>query len=341
MGLYNDILDPAAATEVARRALALEESKKSSLAGFLPNVMVDTPTVEISVEPLAARRPAQFRAFDAEPAFGRAVSTQEKIVRLTPVSEQEPVGEYQQLLAGIGDDSDKRVRPVVRAIQRVVGSVFEAAEVARAGVLTTGRLTINQPGFQIDESFGRSANQTVTAPTLWNAVGVDILQQIADFVEVYESNNGGVSPETLLLPKRVLSFITKNTAFATNVANGVTRPAGLADVNNILAGQSLPTIEVYDRANALGRLIPDDTILLLPARGETSAPEMTELGGTAWGPTLVGQSLDWDLAADDQVGIVAGVFRNEKPPAGLEVIADALMLPILKNANLSFAAKVL
>ncbi len=43
----------------------------------------------------------------------------------------------------------------------------------------------------------------------------------------------------------------------------------------------------------------------------------------------------------EQPGLVTGVWRNPKPPMIAEVIADAIALPVLANANLSLAAKVL
>lgn len=156
MSLYTDILSPSAVTEIARRALVVEEQSKPTLAAFLPNVTVDTPTVQVDVEPAASRKPARFRAFDAEPEFGGGPVTQKRLVQLVPVSQQEPVGEYQQLIAGIGDNEDARLKPVVRAIRNTVYSIVEAAEVVRAGVLTTGNLVVNQRNFQINESFGCS-----------------------------------------------------------------------------------------------------------------------------------------------------------------------------------------
>ena len=43
----------------------------------------------------------------------------------------------------------------------------------------------------------------------------------------------------------------------------------------------------------------------------------------------------------DQPGLVTGVYRGEKPPMIAEVISDAIAMPVLANANLSFVADVL
>ena len=38
---------------------------------------------------------------------------------------------------------------------------------------------------------------------------------------------------------------------------------------------------------------------------------------------------------------MVGVYRGEKPPMIAEVVGDAIALPVLANANLSLAMKVL
>ena len=61
--------------------------------------------------------------------------------------------------------------------------------------------------------------------------------------------------------------------------------------------------------------------------------------------------LEWDKAEERifELGcdhgvfypIVAGAYTNPKPPHGKQVFADAIGLPILANANLAMAVKVL
>ena len=79
----------------------------------------------------------------------------------------------------------------------------------------------------------------------------------------------------------------------------------------------------------------------LPAPGPTTNEAGTPLGSTVWGTTLTSQDPSYAIEDSEQPGIVAGVYRNEKPPMIAEVISDAIALPILANANLSMSVKVL
>ena len=71
---------------------------------------------------------------------------------------------------------------------------------------------------------------------------------------------------------------------------------------------------------------------------------MATINGTSGDDNLVGTG-DSDsifgLEGDDMPGLVAGVFRGDKPPMAAEVISDAIGMPVLANANLSFVATVL
>jgi len=67
----------------------------------------------------------------------------------------------------------------------------------------------------------------------------------------------------------------------------------------------------------------------------------TDLGATFWGRTLTSTDADWAIPDTEQPGIVAGVWKNDKIPMGLEVLSDAIALPVLANADRSLAARVL
>ena len=88
--------------------------------------------------------------------------------------------------------------------------------------------------------------------------------------------------------------------------------------------------------------MPDDRVLLLPAPvDDVNDWQGTQLGATFWGRTLSSLEAGWQIPEADQPGLVAGVYRGEKPPMIAEVISDAIAMPVLANANLSFAADVL
>lgn len=113
----------------------------------------------------------------------------------------------------------------------------------------------------------------------------------------------------------------------------------------MVVGADLPPIDVYDRRVSVDgtttRVIRDDTLMLLPAPVAPDDFEGTDLGSTFWGRTLTSTDSDWGIEDSEQPGIVAGVFRNPKPPMGIEVISDAIGLPVLANAEKSLASQVL
>jgi len=123
------------------------------------------------------------------------------------------------------------------------------------------------------------------------------------------------------------------------------RPATAQSVRDLLTSAGLPEIFIYDRQVNYGgvttRVLPNDKLLLLPAPVDPNSPDGTALGATFWGQTLTSTDESYGIAPGDQPGIVAGVYRNEKPPMIAEVISDAIALPVLANASLSFAADVL
>lgn len=336
--LNTDFMDPAALTEFMRELYIAKEKKDGVLSHFLPNYSIDGATVEVTVEGNTPAEPANYRAFDAEPRFSSGTVKVKRTVKLLPLSEQGRFGEQEAVMTGRNSAIAKESW-IKRRAAAIVDSYFERLEATRAQLLLTGKLTINQDDLKIDESFGRSASHDVTASTLWNAGGSP-LEDIALYAETYATSNFGAAPETILTSSRVLRQMARHADFATALAGGGSRPAGLAEVNDVLAGQGLPTIRLFNKASATGRLIPDDRILLLPAAGEQFTSDGSELGGTPWGTTASAFTPSWGIDEADSAGLVAAVFENSKPPVGLEIAADAIALPVLANANRSLVAKV-
>jgi len=135
----------------------------------------------------------------------------------------------------------------------------------------------------------------------------------------------------------VYAQFRKGTQFQNTVTG---RPMTQGEIQAIMADEGLPPIQIFDRRvnfeGTLTPVIPANKVLLLPTPEESEA-----LGKTYWGTTLTATDLGWGIADDEQAGIVAGVYRNEQPPVIAEVISDAIGMPVLGNAALSFSAQVL
>lgn len=337
--LNTEIYDPAALTEFMRSLYRAKEEKDGVLAHFLPNYEVDGATVDVTVEGNAPAEPAHWRAFDAEPRFGNGAVQVKRTIKLLPLSEQGRFGEQEATNASRNSESAKRAW-IERRAAKIVDSYFEALEKARATLLVEGKLSIAAGDVRIEESFGRRDEHNVTASTLWSA-GADPLEDLSTYAETYSKNNFGAQPGAILTSGRVIRQLAKHPAFATQLAGGGTRPAGLGEINDVLVGQGLPTLVRFDKAGATGRYIPDDRLIFLPAPGEKFTSESGVLGGTPWGATASAHSAAWGIDEADAAGLVAAVFENAKPPVGLEIAVDAIALPVLANADAALVAKVL
>ena len=342
MALWTDIIDPATLTGYARASLSDYEAARGSLARWLPNREVPSIDVRFMVGSFGLVEVADFRAYDAEPTIGKGQSGRRVTLELPAIGQNIPVSEYNQLRAAGANPSDETILSLIqRTTDQVVRAVADAMERLRGTVLTTGRATV--AGF-MDEDFGRAAGNTVAAATPWSTATADALADLNAWVDAYRDANG-VDPGAIVMSTRVLRAFAGLNQMRTQLASGSTRPATLTDAQATAAANGLPPIYLYDRRVSVGgsatKVIPDDRVLLLPAPVDVNDDQGTELGATFWGRTLSSMEANWGIAEVDQPGIVTGVYRGEKPPMIAEVLSDAVGMPVLANANLSFAADVL
>lgn len=346
MALWTDIIDPATLTGYARASLADYEQRKGTLARWLPNREVADIVVRFVQGSTGLVDVANFRAYDAEPEIGKAPGGKRVTIELPALGLNIPVTEYNQLRQRNANPSDEAVLATIqRATDVVARAVSDAVERLRGTVLQTGKATVVQNGATfMDDDFGRSAGHSVTAGTLWSTAGADALGMLTTWYDTYVTSNGD-EPGAILASTRVVRAMGGLTQFATQLSNGASRPATASDVQATIQAAGLPPIYTYDRRVSVGgssqKVLSDDRLFFLPAPVDPNAGDSSELGATFWGQTLTSTSGDWGIVDSEQPGLVAGVYRGEKPPMIAEVISDAVALPVLANADLSFVADVL
>jgi hypothetical protein len=345
MALWTDLVDPATLTGYARASLADYEARKGTLAQWLPNRTVSDIVARFVAGQSGLVNVAAFRAFDAEIEIGKGQGVKRVTLDLPALGQNIPISELDQLRSRNASE-DAQLRAITRTTDVVVRAVADAIERMRGIVLTTGKATISQSNFVSDDDFGRDAGHTVTLSggALWSAPTTsDPLANLQAWSDTYTDTNGE-GPGSILMSRKAFRQMSANAAFKTQLVNGASRTATEADTRAILEGAGLPPVYLYDRrvsvAGTPTKVIADDRVLLLPAAVDVNDSEGSDLGGTFWGQTLTSQAAEWEIPDADQPGIVAGVYRGEKPPMIAEVISDAIGLPVLANANLSFAAKV-
>lgn len=342
MALWTDIIDPATLTGYARASLADYEARKGSLVRWLPNRIVPDIVARFVKGANGLVDVASFRAYDAEPTIGKFQDVQRVTLELPALGRNLPVSEYNQLRAqGANPGDDTVLGTIQRATDLAVRAVADALEQVRGTLLVTGKATV--AGF-MDDDFGRAGGHTVTAGTAWTTTSADALGMLTTWSDTYTDANGE-APGAIVTSTRVLRLMAKLDQFKTQLLNSASRPATVQDVRNIVEAAGLPPIYLYDRrisvAGATQRVVADDRLLLLPAPvDDPNDWESTQLGATFWGRTLSSLEADWGIEEADQPGLVTGVYRGEKPPMIAEVLADAIGMPVLANANLSLCADV-
>ncbi len=334
--LWTELIEPAELTGYVREALADIEARKASLARFLPNRNVPNIVVRFKAGRAGLVAEAQFRAFDAEPEVGKTEGGKRYTLELAPLGQNLPISEYDQLRVRGADNGDI-LTEALATTRQVAQAVSERIERLRGVVLRTGKATIPEIGGADD--FGRDALHTATAATLWSTgTSVSRIADLQAWSDQYESTNG-VAPGTILMSRKVFRILAAGDEFKTNLIGGGSRPATEADVNATIEGAGLPPIEVYTRRTSTGLVLDANELLMLPAPVEADAWEDAPLGATFWGQTLTASDPKFAIEGES-AGIVAGVYRGEKPPMIAEVISDAIALPVLANANLSLKATV-
>lgn len=343
--LWTDIIDPAELTGYVRRSLEEFETSQGTLARYLPNREVNDIVARFTVTQEGLVPVAEFRAYDAEPDRGTGEKGERVTIDLPALGETQTISELDQIRQRNASD-EAQLRTITRQGDRVVRAVVNAMEYQRGVALMTGKQTINGRRFKSDDDFGRSAAHDVVAPTLFTDTAFDRLGYLESLCDVYEATNGGERPGVILMSRAVWRAFKAGDQFQTQLINGGARRPTDGEVMAYVEGEGLPPIEVYERRVKLrnGTTVPvigSDSLLLLPAPVDVNDFEATDLGASFWGRTLTSDDPDWGIADADAPGIVAGVYRNKRPPMIAEVVSDAIGLPVLAHANLSLRARVL
>lgn len=339
MALWTDVIEPAELTGYARASLQAYEDRNGSLEDYLPNTHVDDIHVKFNIGDNGLQEAAEFRAYDAEPSIARQAQGISRTLELPALGQKLPVSEYRALrLRNASDDAYRS--HILKTTNQIVRAVADRIELLRGVVLDTGKATVNQRNFALDDDFGRPAEHNVAAGIFWSDTTVSRLDDLFAWDQVYSETNNGTKPGSLLMSQRAFSALRAGDEF---IDQATGRPMGRDAVNEILVSEGLPPVRIYDRRiknyeGVISRVTTDNAVLMLP---EAGAGGESELGATYWGTTLTATELDWGIADDERAGIVAGVFKNGNVPVIAEVVADAIGMPVLGNAALSLRAQVL
>lgn len=313
------------------------------LERWLPTV--ENPTLDYEFNATGRQYPgsAEFRAFETEAPYGSNLPTLTKTGQLPPISEKMPVREYQRLKLYQNADG---IKNKVEQHAALIGThIATRAELARGEALTTGKLTLNENGLVATVDYGRASAQTSTAATLWSSGGSDPLADITTIQNTLITEVGA-APGTMLISRRILNALqTNGDLIAAALAQGAQLPSRISkdDVLSTLAAFGLPNTLIYDQSyykgSTLTRVIPDNVVIFMPD------PGTVPLYGGVLGTTQIGIPAEateakFNISDSEAAGVFCAVFDHDDP-SGLDVLGSAILLPVLENANATWAFTVL
>lgn len=340
MPLWTDLITPVEATGIARAELELIEQAKGNLSRWLPNVTVASDHVKFMLGDHGLVDEAFYRAFNAAPEIIGGEPIKSTMIELPAVSSNQPIDERTQKdMKRLSDDQLRK--GIESSIRRAVQSMADRNERTKGVVVHTGRATVTQHNFLMDDNFGRDAALSYTLTKLWSDSSADGLGDLSAAIELYASKNNGVEPGCILMSRAAFAAFSNLAQFRTVLVGGATRPPMAGEVNGIIEAAGFPQIEQYNRATKSGLVLPKEWIYFLPEPTDPSNPDGTALGATFWGETVTATSPEFDIPDSEQPGLVVGVYREDRIPYEVEVMADAITLPVARDANKAMAVKVL
>lgn len=354
MPINRDFVDPAELTSQVRIALADQDiNGPNTLAPYLPSETLDDIEFDASTGQGGLIEAAMYRAFDAELPLANDEALGQMRGRIHPLGQKIPLMEEDRIRLRNGAEDGLRAY-IDRVSKRIAKAVALQINLKRAEALATGKLEFvgNNQNFTVD--FGRRADFTTTATTLWSDPSADPFGFLQDLNEAYLDENGFEIGQFLVSTK-VKNAFYKNPnvialAFGRKVSDinpGMVAPPSAIDA--LLTERDLPGFQTVggrikvrnlDESTTIKDLLPRDTIIALPGAGDASVAGSSELGATYWGKTIEADKPDWGLA-DDAPGIVAAVHDNDDVPSRMWISAHAIAMPVLINPNYSMAAKVI
>lgn len=338
MEIYDEFITPAELTGYSRAALDDRPENQFLLDRWFPYNGVNDLSYKFTRgggdQLLEA---ADFRAFDAEPSFGRRAGLARVEGSLPPIARQYELDEFQNLTARRANSEEFRAL-FQRDGVRIAREIDIRMEFARAEALVSGTVTLNERGVMAQVDYGRSASHVVAPGTLWsdhtNSTPITDMQTWRDVLVADGQGAGAIVASTttvnhLLRNKEVQGQVYPLAATAPQVTR--------TQLNQVLADFGLPPITVWDatarRNGVRQRFIAADKVLMLPASG-------TALGATVYGTTLEAQIGGYGVGGADLPGLVVAAFIQRETPVRVLTIGSAIALPVLASPDDTLVADV-
>lgn len=335
---------------VAPDALTAFAREVPSPAGNTLSSMVPTQTVPDNRVNLAAitktNRVARFRAFDGRIHTSERNVAAESFAQLPPVSSSLNMGEYERLQLEFartgGTNRSAMVDAVYNDTEQLVGEVHNRLELALGQVMTTGKLVIDEEGYQGEADFGVTPDQNVSAATVWsNPATATALTDLINWRQVMVSK--GQVPGRIITSDKVRNLLLRNAEIIAAVAGTHTgrTMVSVTELNSLLASFNIPIIEttvdnMLDVDGTATRVFDADHLVM-------TALDLGSVFGIATGITATALELvdsrESGMAPAGAPGIVA-VINKVGPPLRKFTYVDAVAMPVIRDARALLIAKV-
>lgn len=341
--IVDDFIEPAALTGFVRE---VPMPAALTLNRFLPDRNIGD--IEAALDSVTrTNRSAKFRAYDAETPIGRRDQFESKRVKLPPLGQKLPIGEYERLtLERIRTGGDNRAG-IINAIyddaENNTRAVLNRMELARGDVLADGKFTLTgENGLTIEADFGLDGSHVVSAGTTWDDAAASPLSDLRAWVSTYVADTGE-RPGYMLVSDAVMSALLLSQEIRELAASIAGVPSLMTDqqLTQVMSAFRLPQLVPYDTLldvdGVSTRVIAQERIILLPA-------DPASLGFTAWGITAealelaAGQNPSLEF---NQLPGLTGVVLKEGDPLRIWTKVGAVGMPVITDPRRLMVADVL
>lgn len=344
---YDPSVLTAAQVTAEARAAQVVAQPAFTLAQYLPDRTNPSLSFNFDKSQTSLPRAASYRSFDAEADFGSTEGGESSSGRIPPMSRKLRIDEYDTLVQQI--DGGEILRDTyLKHTRRIAGEFQTRVELARGQSLELGQVTLNERKLKATVDFGRKASHSVVAATLWSNTAADILGDLTAWDAVYVASNGAKWAD-VLVSSQTLAFMQRNVGL---IKAALGRGSDLPPIISVDAVQSVLDAyrlgrivvndeQVVDANGTQTRVISANKVIFLPSStsASLSGEGGTVLGGVDWGFTAESASPKYGISAGERAGIFGAVF-SDNDPEGRYVLLSATALPVLENADLTFAARV-
>lgn len=345
--IIDDYVTPAQLTSYVRE---VPSPNNLILERFLP----DRPIQHIEAmmdQVTRTNRAAKFRSWDTETSIGKRDTFESRRVKLPPLGQKLPVGEYEALQLELartgGNNRGAIIEAIYNDVDNNVRSIYNRMELARGDVFMDGKFTLRENGLILEADFGLDPSHLVApAGALWSdTVNALPITDMRGWIQTYVKDTGE-RPGYAVMPEAIISNLTLNKqvreAGASDMGGTFLPPFVTEEqLSRIMSVNRLPQIVPYDTMidvdDVTQRVIAEKNVIFLPA-------DPSSLGYTAWGITaealLLTQGQNPSLTFQQTPGLV-GVTMREGDPPRLWSKVGAVGMPILTDTRRLMTATVL